>query len=568
MWRKKWLGIVLIVLILLAGGGYLAYVKGWLPWVRPRTVAVGTPTLKTSTVTVGNISITADGSGVLVPSTEVNLGFSSSGTLAGLQVEVGDRVKAGDVLAWIDDTEARNAVIAAELAVIEAQKALEKAGDTASLKQAVAQAQFQVAQLEANLAAAQADLDELLNWAPDSTEVEIARANLTIAQISYQNTLAKANMRDQELASTRIKLEQAIQDLKNAQDYYIQVMDSAKDWERNIADTRARAAENVKNAQNNLEIAQASYDLAQIDSRQIDIENARIKVLNAQKALDDLQTPPDEQTIASARLKVQELQVSLAQARLNLADAQAALAEVDTAQAELNLQQAQLKLELAQKALAETTLTAPIDGTVVSVNGRVGDKVSGTVIVLADLNTPLIKFWVEESDLNNIAVGNRVKVVFEALPDLSYNGQIVSIDPMLTSVGNTTAVQAWASIDTSAYPVKLLGNMNAEVEIVAGEALNALLVPVQALREIADGQYAVFVVLPNGELELRTVEIGLKDYVNAQVLSGLQRGDVVSLGDGSSSSSTQSTTPTNTNRNQNMMEFPGGGGMPPMMPGG
>jgi len=54
------------------------------------------------------------------------------------------------------------------------------------------------------------------------------------------------------------------------------------------------------------------------------------------------------------------------------------------------------------------------------------------------------------------------------------------------------------------------------------------------------------VVLPSGELEMRMVEIGLKDYVNAVVLAGLQRGEVVSLGEQttSSSSSTPSTDTT------------------------
>jgi len=561
MLRKKVFWIVLIVLALLGGGGYAAYANGLLPWLGTQQADVETPTLQTSAVSVGDLSITADGTGVLMPSAELDLAFDSGGTLNGLLVKVGDEVQAGDVLAWIDDTDARNALASAELGVIQAQEALDQASDTTALEQAVAQADLEVAQAEADLAVAQADLDDLLNWATDETEVEIAQADLNIAQITYQNTVSKANMRDQELASTRIKLEEAIRDLENAQTNYANAMDSARDWERNIESTREGAATSLKNAQDNLEIAQASYDLAMIDTSAIDIENARVKVLNAQQALEDLQTPPDEETIAAARIQVQALQVSLAQSKLNLADAQDALANVDTTQAELTLQQAKLKLESAQKTLDSATLVAPIDGTVTTVNAKVGENASGAVITLANLAQPLIEFWVEESDLNSVAVGHRVTIVFEALPDLTYNGEIISVEPMLVTVGNTTAVQIWASIDISAQPVKLLGEMNAEVEIVAGEALDALLVPVQALREIADGQYAVFVVLPSGELEMRMVEIGLRDYVNAEVISGLQRGDVVSLGESMTSSSSQTTT------NSTEQRFPGGD-MPPMFPGG
>ena len=72
--------------------------------------------------------------------------------------------------------------------------------------------------------------------------------------------------------------------------------------------------------------------------------------------------------------------------------------------------------------------------------------------------------------------------------------------------------------------------MTVSVEVVAGQAEGALLVPVQALREVAPGQYTVFVVDAGGKLTLRPVEIGLKDFANAEVLSGLAKGEVVSTG--------------------------------------
>jgi hypothetical protein len=92
-----------------------------------------------------------------------------------------------------------------------------------------------------------------------------------------------------------------------------------------------------------------------------------------------------------------------------------------------------------------------------------------------------------------------------------------------------------------------------------------LLVPVQALRELGEDQYAVFVVRPggaaDGELEMRVVEVGLRDYVNAEIRSGVQRGEVVSTGERTSSST--SSSPANTN------QFPGpGGGGPGFFFGG
>jgi multidrug efflux pump subunit AcrA (membrane-fusion protein) len=50
------------------------------------------------------------------------------------------------------------------------------------------------------------------------------------------------------------------------------------------------------------------------------------------------------------------------------------------------------------------------------------------------------------------------------------------------------------------------------------------------LRELGPDQYAVFVVQPDGELVLRPVEVGLQDFINAEILSGLELGEVVSTG--------------------------------------
>ena len=72
--------------------------------------------------------------------------------------------------------------------------------------------------------------------------------------------------------------------------------------------------------------------------------------------------------------------------------------------------------------------------------------------------------------------------------------------------------------------------MTVEVEVIAAEARNVMLVPVQALRELAPGSYAVFVVQADGSLKMTPVTVGLRDYANAEILSGLNVGDVISTG--------------------------------------
>jgi multidrug efflux pump subunit AcrA (membrane-fusion protein) len=124
-----------------------------------------------------------------------------------------------------------------------------------------------------------------------------------------------------------------------------------------------------------------------------------------------------------------------------------------------------------------------------------------------------------------------VNIVFEAWPDETFTGQVLRVDPVMVTVDGTSAVQAWARIDLSAQEVNLLAGMTAEVEVVAAEARDALLVPVAALREMSPDQVVVFVVRPDGELEMRAVVVGLRDPVNAEVLDGLELGDIVSVGE-------------------------------------
>jgi multidrug efflux pump subunit AcrA (membrane-fusion protein) len=173
----------------------------------------------------------------------------------------------------------------------------------------------------------------------------------------------------------------------------------------------------------------------------------------------------------------------------------------------------------------------------------------------------LVRFWVEEADLGSVLVGNRVNITFESLPDRTFSGKIIRLDPALVSVGNTQAVQAWASVDRPSQSTQFFSNMTAEVEVIAQETRNALLVPVQAVRELAPGQNAVFVVKSDGKLELRLVQVGLQDFVNAEILSGVNPNEVVSLG--TQARTTQTTRTQTQNRNNqppgDFGPFPGGG---------
>ena len=433
-------------------------------------------------------------------------------------VKVGDVVEEGQLLATLDDTDLQTAVTQGEISLRLAEISLETLGKSAGASE-VASAQAGIASAKANLAK--------LTAAPDSQGLLAARENLKSAQQKLNKLLAGAD------PATVKAAEYSLENAKNSLWSQQVARDSACGGNDHVRCKQAEAS--VGNADAAVRKAQEDLDTAKAGPTSDEIADARSKVASAQSSVNSLLEKPSADEVTAA-----EAQITKAQDDLDSLLAGADSSEVE--KAKLSVQQAQMSLDSAKRKLEGAKLMAPMAGTVTSVTGQVGDSVSAAAIItLADLANPQLQFFVEETDMASAVPGNAVNIVFEALPDYTYPGKVLSVEPALVSESNTTAVRALASIDLSAHPFKVLSGMNAEVDVVAGEARNALLVPVDALRELGTDQYAVFVIQPDGQQELRPVQVGLKDLVNAEIVSGVQEGETISLG------TTQKTTTTSQN---------------------
>jgi multidrug efflux pump subunit AcrA (membrane-fusion protein) len=143
----------------------------------------------------------------------------------------------------------------------------------------------------------------------------------------------------------------------------------------------------------------------------------------------------------------------------------------------------------------------------------------------------VLELFLDESELNRVGLGYEVEVVFDALPDDTFAGTVMQIDPQLVSESGITAVHALIQLDTDSFakPQTLPVGLNATVEVIGGRAENAVLVPVEALRELSPGEYSLF-VMENGEPKLRFVEVGIMDFTFAEILSGVGAGEEVTTG--------------------------------------
>jgi len=483
--------IILALLAVVGGGGYWAYTRYWAT-LRAQTTSA--PVMQTGTVRRGDIVLTADGTGDLLPSAEKSCTFRVSGTVAEVKVKVGDRVKAGDVLAKLETLTFDNALRDATYQLEQARLALQKAQRKAE---------------------SGSDLSAALR------NIESARLGLVSAQGNYSSTLLSSNM---------IELQKA----KFWNDY----------WQSELGDKWLRLQENPNSDARRIQYEEAGARAAEANANYLSIQQDAANNLNAaQRSL----------------LSAQQAYQSALESYNDLKDSD------PVKEAELTVLQAETKLTQAQLDLTNATLVAPMDGTVTALTLEAGKSAGSTSITLAELEAPLVRFWVEETDLGSVLVGNKVNMTFASLPDRTFTGKIVRVDPALVSVGNTQAVQAWASVDRPAQPTQFFSNMSAEVEVIAQETRNALLVPVQALRELSPGHAsrAVFVVKADGKLELRLVQVGLKDFVSAEVFSGVNPGEVLSLGTATRATQTTRTQTQTQNRNDqppgDFGPFPGGG---------
>ncbi len=446
-----------IVLLFITTGGYFAYTRTY--GAQPQEPQE--PTMETDTVRRGDIVLTADGSGELIPAQELALSFRTGGSIAEVLVENGDQVREGDLLARLV-----TAALARSLAEADVELQLARL-ELASVREGPS---------EAKIADAEAKLRD-------------ARTQLTLAYDTYQKTIDDGA--DDAVESAKVMYDwwvgyyqsekaryEAGEINQTKHDYAMAAMIEAEEaWER---------------AKNQAQIAEAQALKS--------VNQARNAVVQAEADLELLQSQPLTDTLMEAELKVDE----------------AALAR-----------------EKAQANLEAARLCAPFNGTVMEIAAEAGDQVGTNtpILTLANLQDPLLRFWLEESDMRRVAVGNQVNVVFDALPDTTFTGTVVRVDPMLVKVDGTSVVQAQARLRLDDHDVALLSGMTADVEVVAAEARGALLVPLEALHETPQGGYAAFVVTAEGEVVRREVEVGLRGTLNAEILSGLEPGETVRLGD-------------------------------------
>ena len=356
---------------------------------------------------------------------------------------------------------------------------------------------------------------------------------------------------------------------------YVEVGDEVKQGDLIAQIDQVTQKNNLSNEQASLEQSEAALQSAQAESlsKQAALKSAYSDLASRQSELKQAQSDfarlqdlvaidaISQQEYDTQATSVETAKAAVANARAAIDTAKAAIA---TTEANINSQQAALRksrtnVSTAEEDLSYTTIRAPISGTVVSITTEQGTTVNAnqtapTLVTLADLSTVRINAQISEADVINVSAGMPAYFNIIGNPDKQYDATLTAIEPapeQISSTSSTDAAIYYVGYVEVPNPDRLFRiDMTAQIYIIVNEAKNTLLVPSTVIQEkrakekgkSATGKF-VRVLKDDGTVEERTVEVGIDNRVNAQILSGLKEGEEVIISEESGKKSGSGRVP-------------------------
>ena len=274
----------------------------------------------------------------------------------------------------------------------------------------------------------------------------------------------------------------------------------------------------------------------------------------ADRAKDDSEILLAESTLGRARLEMlknemlPKIQVEKNQQALDQADAtlkqlrttydlKRKAAEADLRILKIRRDRSENAMKQAEANAAKMAMVAPIDGmavirTVWKTNNlaevQEGEEVRAGVPVVDIVNpsTMRVRARVNQADINDLRVGQPVRIGLDAYPDLSFDGKIAQISPLGVPSTLSPKVRVFvALVDVAGAHPNLMPDLTASLDVELARIPNALVVPRDALRY--NGEVSYVRVQRNGSTQDQTVTVGDQNFHEAVVTAGLGEGAVI-----------------------------------------
>lgn len=489
-------------------------------------------------VTKGSVARTVSATGTLQAISEQKLGFSKGGKLISLMVSVGQQVSAGQVLARIDDFDASSDMSEAQAKLDREQARLDKLQDSNDTDAAA-----EDADRAKEVFGATRDESDTIGQANDDA-VKQAQKQIDQDRESLKKIRAQAK-EDQN------KCNRSVTGNSHRYDGYGDNADITTKGRKgllleNPLDAMSPACKRAERGKGAVASYQRrlDYDQRAITSgqRRTDIDDARQKVSEANARRDS----------SAARSAAEEAELN----RPHELEEQEAIVD-----------DAMVDVRRAERELSDTTLIAPVAGTISSINGAVGeflgdgsggttarapggtdygaalpdtdsgissdtksggsksDRPGGSAfMVLKNVNSFQVVVPFEESDATLVQPNQKVQVTFDAVPGLSRAGTVSSITPTGTQIKDVN--NYYASVVLNEADPRLKGGQTAETKVVVGGVDNVMVIPTAAIQR--GGQSGVVQVLqPDGTTRKVQVQLGLVGDTTTQIVDGLAVGQQV-----------------------------------------
>jgi len=355
-------------------------------------------------------------------------------------------------------------------------------------------------------------------------DVEVmSKADGEVVQLPYDvsDTVEKGTLlAELDPVNEERRVRQAKVDLLSAEARLSQASETLRIAEQDITVSTRRAEADVESASAQYADARAKAD--------------RMRKLLESKRVSEEECETSETAAALAAAKLETARVALD--AIDLDREALAIKRQDVQLAEATLDTRKIDLELAEQRLEDTRVFAPISGVVSERNVQKGQIISspmnnvggGTrLLTLSDLSRIFVLASVDESDIGKVEVGQPVDITADAYPGERFEGRVVRIATRGETVSNVVTFEVKIEV-LGENKSKLKPEMTANVEIIAAESRDTLLLPAEALQRMGPRAFALVATgAEDATGERRAVRTGVDNGFQVEILEGLNEGDRV-----------------------------------------
>ena len=292
----------------------------------------------------------------------------------------------------------------------------------------------------------------------------------------------------------------------------------------------ATAESGVKAAQAALEVIEQNGTVEQRQAAAADVARDKLDRDQAQRDLAALSKLASTGAASSSELAAARQRLATAEANLQAAEqsVQSRYSSSELARARAALVDAEASRRAAEAVLAQTSVHAPVAGTIYKLDAGATEFAEDGKLLLemADLSRERVRAYFDEPEIGRLAVGQKIQIKWDAKPGKMWTGHIERVPITVITYGTRTVGEVIIHVDD--VDGQLLPDTNVTVTVTTSSESNVLSIPREALHS-ENGKSYVFKIL-NDELLRTPVTIGTINLTQVAILSGLKDGDWVAMG--------------------------------------